>query len=154
MFGKRKKAAVDEEQRFALVVRLRDVSFFGGFSPSELERVADMAEEVEVTPGAVLIEQGRVGQECYVIIDGEASVVVGDEPVATIGPGSMVGEMALVEHRPRNASVIADTPMLLVAFDTKAFKTMLTEMPKVHERVMETLGARLRSNAARPDADG
>jgi CRP-like cAMP-binding protein len=60
----------------------------------------------------------------------------------------MIGEMALIEHRPRNASVIAETPMRLIAFDTKAFKTLLEEMPKAHDRVMEVLAARLKTNTS------
>ena len=88
-----------------------------------------------------------MGQECYVILDGEASVYVSGEHVATSGPGSMVGEMALVEHKPRNATVVADTPMKLIVFDTKAFKQLLEEMPKANDRVMETLAARLHSPA-------
>lgn len=151
MFGNRKKAAADEEERFALVVKLRDVAFFDGFGPSELDRVAELADEVEAAPGAVLIDQGRVGQECYVVLEGEANVLAGEDVIATVGPGSMVGEMALVEHRPRNASVVAESPMRLVVLDAKDFKTLLQEMPKVHDRVMETLGARLRSNAERSD---
>ena len=148
MFGKRKKAAADEEARFALVVKLRDVGFFDGFAPSELDRVAELAEEVEAAPGAVIIDQGRVGTECFVIVEGQANVYVGDEAVASIGPGTMVGEMALVEHRPRSASVVADTPMRLIAFDIKAFKTLLEEMPRVHAAVLEMLAARHKSNAA------
>lgn len=149
MFGKRKKAAEDEQARFALAVRLRDVAFFEGFDPGELERVADLAEEVEALPGAVVIDQGRVGRECFVVLEGQASVFVGDDLVATIGPGTMIGEMALVDHRPRSASVVAETPMRLVAFDTGDFDTLLREMPKVHERVITTLGARLAANRAR-----
>lgn len=151
MFGNRKKAAVDEEQRFALVVRLRDIAFFEGFAPSELDRVAELAEEVEAAPGAVIIDQGRVGTECFVILDGQATVYVGEDAVATIGPGSMVGEMALVEHRPRNASVVAETDMLLVAFDLQAFRTLLEEMPRVHQRVLDTLASRRRTNAERTE---
>ena len=124
MFGNRKKA-VDG------VAKLSGVSFFDGFSPDELQRVAELADDVDAEPGAVLVDQGRVGQECYVILDGEASVYVSGEHVATSGPGSMVGEMALVEHKPRNATVVADTPMKLIVFDTKAFKQLLEEMPKV-----------------------
>lgn len=151
MFGKRKKAAVDEETRFALVVKLRDISFFEGFTPSELDRVAELAEEVEAAPGAVLIDQGRVGTECFVILDGQATVFAGDEPITTIGPGSMVGEMALVEHRPRSASVVAESDMVLVVFDVAAFKVLLGELPRAHERVLATLAARHRSNAERKD---
>lgn len=151
MFGTRKKAAADEEEQFALVVKLRDLPFFEGFSPSQLARVADLAEAVEAVPGAVLIDQGRVGTEVFVILDGQASVYVGDDAVATIGPGSMVGEMALIEHRPRSASVVAQSDMQLVAFDLAAFRTLLEEMPAVHSKVLETLAARHRANAERQD---
>lgn len=137
MFGSRKKS-VDGADKLA------GVAFFDGFTPAELQRVAELAEDVEADAGAVLVDQGRVGLECYVIQEGHASVYVNGEHVATSGPGSMVGEMALVEHKPRNATVVADTPMKLIAFDTRAFKKLLEEMPKAHDRVMETLAARLR----------
>ena len=55
--------------------------------------------------------------------------------------------MALVEHKPRNATVVADTPMKLIVFDTKHFKQLLEEMPKAHDRVMETLAARMRTDS-------
>ena len=149
MFGKRRKAAEDEQARFALAVQLRDVSFFEGFAPGELERVADLAEEVEAPPGTIVIDQGRVGMECFVVLEGQASVFVGADLVATIGPGTMIGEMALVDHRPRSASVVAETRMRLIAFDMGGFSKLLAEMPKVHERVLTTLGARLEANRAR-----
>jgi len=149
MFGNRRKAAEDEQARFALAVQLRDVAFFEGFAPGELDRVADLAEEVEALPGAVIIDQGRVGMECFVVLDGQASVFVGNDLVATVGPGTMIGEGSLVDHGPRSASVVAETPMRLVAFDMGDFETLLKEMPKVHERVITMLGARLEANRAR-----
>ncbi len=145
MFGRRKK--VDEEHLDGLTRTLGGVALFEGFDYHQLHRVAELADEVEAEKGAVIIDQGRVGQECFVILDGEAGVYVAGEHVATLGPGSMVGEMALVEHRPRNASVVAASPMRLVAFDTKAFNTLLTEMPEVQRKVMTMLSARLEQNA-------
>lgn len=145
MFGHRKKAVRAGETDPALAAQLAKVAFFEGFTDDELARVLQLAEEVAAERGAVLIDQGRVGQECYVILEGEAGVHVADEHVATNGPGSMIGEMALIEHRPRNATVIAETDMRLLAFDTRAFKTLLEEMPKAHDRVMEILAARLRT---------
>jgi CRP/FNR family transcriptional regulator, cyclic AMP receptor protein len=139
MFGHRKKA-VDG------AAKLKGVSFFDGFSDDELNRVAELADDVEAEAGALLVDQGRVGLECYVILEGQAGVFTGDEHIATVGPGSMVGEMALVEHRPRNATVVAETPMRLLAFDTAHFKTLLSEMPKAHDRVMELLATRLQAN--------
>jgi CRP/FNR family cyclic AMP-dependent transcriptional regulator len=140
MFGNKKKATDGVE-------KLSGVPFFDGFSPDELQRVADLAHDVDAEPGAVLVEQGRVGQECYVILDGQASVYVGGEHITTSGPGSMVGEMALLEHKPRNATVVADTPMKLIVFDNRHFKQLLEEMPKVNDRVMETLASRLKPSS-------
>jgi CRP-like cAMP-binding protein len=122
--------------------KLRGVSFFEGFSEEDLDRVAELADDVEAEAGAVLVEQGRVGQECFVILDGRASVYVGDDKVDSLGPGSMVGEMALIDHLPRVATVVADEPMTLVAFDTRRFRTLLDEIPKAGERVLQVLAER------------
>ncbi len=115
MFGNRKKAIGGVE-------KLAGVPFFDGFSPEELQRVAELADDVDAETGAVLVEQGRVGQECYVILEGQAGVYVGGEHVTTSGPGSMVGEMALIEHKPRNATVSPRRPMKLIVFDTQALQ--------------------------------
>ncbi|MET0827129.1 MAG: cyclic nucleotide-binding domain-containing protein, partial [Acidimicrobiales bacterium] len=69
--------------------------------------------------------------------------------VAAIGSGSIVGEMALVGHKPRNARVVAETPMRLLAFDTRAFRALLDELPKASQRVMSLLNARAQENATR-----
>ena len=142
MFRNRKKSE-------DAAANLAEVSFFEGFTSDELERVAHLAEDVEVGEGAVLIDQGRTGQECFVIREGEAGIYVSGEHVATLGPGSMVGEMALIDHRPRSATVVAQTPMKLLAFDTKSFRTLLDEMPKAREKVMTLLNARLQANQGR-----
>ena len=122
------------------------LAFFEGFSDAELERVAELAENVEAEAGALLIDQGRVGTECYVIEVGYAGVWVGDEHLVTLGPGSMVGEMALIERTPRSASVVAETPVRLLAFDNRSFQELLHEMPKAEERVKTLLAARLKAN--------
>jgi CRP-like cAMP-binding protein len=142
MFRKRDRATGGAE-------RLRGLAFFAGFGDDELDRVAQLAEEVEAETGARLVDQGRVGQECFVILDGHASVFVGEDYVAGLGPGSMVGEMALVDHRPRVATVVADTPMVLLRFDTKRFRTLLDEMPLARERVTQLLAERLQANRDR-----
>ena len=129
--------------------RLRDVAFFEGFTDQDLARVAGLADEVEAEEGAELTDQGRPGLECFVILDGRASVLVAEEHVATLEKGSMVGEMALIDHRPRSATVIAETPMTLLAFDTKAFSKMLDEMPAARQKVMVLLNDRLRDNRER-----
>jgi CRP-like cAMP-binding protein len=143
MFSRKKAVQQDA------AAQLGDVAFFEGFTAEELTRVAELADEVEAEAGAELMDQGRPGQECYVILEGTAGVYFSGEHVATLEAGSMVGEMALVDHRPRSATVVAETPMRLLGFDTKAFRSLLDEMPKASQRVMSLLNARAQENRDR-----
>ena len=123
---------------------LAGVAFFEGFSSDELGRVLELCEEVEAERGAELTDQGDPGQDCYVIVEGTASVYVGAEHIASLSDGSMVGEMALIDHRPSSATVVADTPMKLLKFNADQFRTLLDEMPKASQMVMAILNSRLR----------
>jgi len=122
---------------------LSKVPFFDGFEAQDLRRVVDLSDEVVVGAGSVVVDQGDPGTDCFVIVQGQASVYVRGEHVACSGPGSMVGEMALVDHRPRSATVVADTDLDLLRFDSNAFRTLLEEMPKASERIMTVLRSRL-----------
>ncbi len=132
----------------AAAERLATAAFFEGFTPKELARVAELVEEVEAEEGAELIDQGRPGLECYVIVEGRAGVYVAGQQIAELGPGQMVGEMALIDNRPRSASVKALTALKVLALDNKRFRTLLDEMPKASQRVMEMLSERLRRDDA------
>jgi CRP-like cAMP-binding protein len=122
---------------------LSNVEFFEGFSADDLRRVGELSDEIELSAGGVLVDQGDPGTQCFVIIEGIASVYVRGEHVASLGGGSMVGEMALVDHRPRSATVVADTDLDLLRFDSVAFAKLLEEMPKASERVMTILRTRM-----------
>jgi CRP/FNR family cyclic AMP-dependent transcriptional regulator len=132
------------EQGADAVAHLQKVGFFEGFTDNELRRVAELAEEVDAESGSELTDQGRPGQTAYVILTGTASIEVGGASINTVGPGDMVGEMALIDHRPRTATVRATTDMRLLAFDATRFRRLLDEMPKAQVRVMEQLVERLR----------
>lgn len=120
------------------------IAFFEGMSASELQRVDDLGMRIEVPEGEVLVDQGDPGTHCFVVLDGVANVYANGDYVATSGQGSTIGEMALVDHRPRTATVVAASAMTLLRFDTRQFKALLEEMPKAHERIMGILSARLR----------
>ena len=122
---------------------LSDVPFFDGFTDADLHRVVELSDEVTVHAGHVVVDQGDPGTHCFVIISGVASVYVRGEHVAALGPGSMVGEMALVDHRPRTATVVGDTDLELLRFDSQAFSTLLEETPRASEQVMKLLRTRL-----------
>ena len=130
---------------------LGSLGFFEGFTDAELDAVSVLGERIEVAAGTEIIDQGRVGDNCYVIVEGTAAVYMRGEFVTSVRSGSMVGEMALVEHRPRNASVSAETDMVLVSFGTSEFRKLLDRSPNANDRVNALLNARLRANEARED---
>ncbi|MDZ7674995.1 MAG: cyclic nucleotide-binding domain-containing protein [Acidimicrobiales bacterium] len=125
-------------------VDLSKLEFFEEFSDKELKQVRALAEEVSVEAGAILIEQGDVGRQAYVICEGQAGVYVGGNRVATVGPGSAVGEMALLDKRPRSATVKALTDLELLSFRTGPFQELLETMPKAATRMMAQLNQKLR----------
>jgi CRP-like cAMP-binding protein len=126
---------------------LANVAFFEGFDHEHLRRVAALSSEVESPAGSVIIDQGDAGVDCFVIVEGSASVYMSDQFIAAVGDGTMIGEMSLVDHRPRNATVVADTDCKLLRFQAKQFRQLLDEMPKASERVMTLLHDRMRREA-------
>jgi len=132
---------------------LSDVALFQGFSSEQVEQVAQLGERVEAAAGAEIADQGRIGSECWVIVEGTARVVMNGEYVTSVGAGSMIGEMALLEHRPRNAAVIAETDMVLVSFDTEGFNAILDANPMAKDRISSLLTARLSDNISRREGE-
>lgn len=125
---------------------LRQVALFAGLSDDELDGVARLAKRREIAAGEVLIDQGRVGDSFYLISEGRALVYIGEQYVTSVGPTSAVGEAALIEHRPRNASVVAESDMVVAEFGVDEFNRMLEWYPTTRLRILELLNARLREN--------
>lgn len=128
---------------------LSTVGVFKGFTKAEVEQVAELGERVEAEPGAVLTDQGRFGDTAYLIVEGTANVYMNGEYVTTVAAETLVGEMALIEHRPRNATVVAESPMVLVGFGIPEFNELLDKNPSAREAVLALLGHRLQENDAR-----
>jgi CRP/FNR family transcriptional regulator, cyclic AMP receptor protein len=134
-----KKGSIDD---------LRHIALFATMSNADLEELAKLGEPVDAEAGALLMDQGDVGLECFLVLEGEAGITHNGEHLATIGSGSVVGEMALVGHRPRNASVIALTPMRLLSFNIVAFKRLLEDMPQARDFIYQLLEDRAAENRA------
>ena len=128
---------------------MRRLALFANVHEHDVARIAAIGEQVDAESGAILMDQGDVGTECFFVIDGHAEVLSGGQHIAAIGPGSIVGEMALVGHKPRNASVVAETPMRLLSFNIVAFKKLLEEMPGARDVIMKLLEARAAENRER-----
>ena len=128
---------------------LQRLPIFANVHERDVLRVAEIGEPCDAETGAVLMDQGDVGTECFFVIDGSAAVYSGGQHIAAITAGSIVGEMALVGHKPRNASVVAETPMQLLAFNIAQFKKLLDEMPGTRDVVLKVLEARAEENRNR-----
>ena len=131
------QATIDDLRHIALVTQMTE---------ADLARFAALGEPVDAEAGAILIDQGDVGIECFLVVEGEAGVFAAGNHVATIGKGSVVGEMALIGHKPRNATVTATTPMRLLAFNISSFKKLLEEMPVAQKYIYDLLEQRAREN--------
>ena len=124
--------------------RLATVELFEGLSKAELARVAELVEEVDAEAGAVLMEQGKPGTEAYIVVEGEAAFEMAGERKGSIGPGEPIGEMALIDNRPRVGTVRATSAMKLLALDASQFRKLLDEMPKANRAIMSKITDRLR----------
>ena len=90
---------------------LKRVPLFEHCSKKDLQRIAQIADELDLREGKVLITEGERGREFFVIVEGEVEVRRKGRKVATLGAGSFVGEMALLSKVPRTATVTALTPI-------------------------------------------
>ena len=123
---------------------LADLPLFSGCNRRELQTVGTLADEVRLREGVVLTTQGEPGNECFVLLDGGAEVKIGRRVVAHIGPGEIVGEMALLESEPRTATVVTTEQTRVLVMTRPTFTAVLEKCPNVAKRVMRTLAHRLR----------
>ena len=94
----------------AKVQLLRNVRLFSACSDRELAKIAALADQIEVDKGAVLTVEGRPGGEAFVIASGSATAKLRGKKLATLSEGNFFGEMSLLDHGPRSATITADTP--------------------------------------------
>ena len=129
----------------ARVDKLGSVSLFSSCTHSELRELAGITTEMEAPAGTVFCREGATGNDCFVVVDGEAAVTIAGELVCTISPGGFFGEMALLDGGPRVATVTATTDMRVLVMSRQEFGSLLTRVPSVSRRMLAAVGARLRA---------
>lgn len=123
---------------------LAKVPLFSALSKRDLQKVARASDEIAFPAGKVLMEQGKVGREAFVIVSGEAVAKRNGRKVATFGPGDAVGEMALLDHGERTATVEAATDLEVLVLGAREFAGVIDEVPAIASKVMKALAARIR----------
>jgi CRP-like cAMP-binding protein len=126
---------------------LKGVPLFAGCSKAELQRVASLADELDLADGATLIREGERGREFIVVVDGTVRVTRKGKKIRDLGAGDFIGEIALVSDVPRTATVTATSPVRLLVVTDRAFRGLIEQTPSIATKVLQSLGERLHADA-------
>lgn len=128
----------------AKISMLKAAPLFADLNRRQLQEVAKLIDEVHVEPGKVLMKEGELGRELLIVLTGRASVTREGRQLGEIGPGDAVGEMALIDHGPRTATVVATEPMELLTVSGRMFDHMKEVVPGLTDSLLRTAVRRLR----------
>jgi len=136
---------------------LRNIPLFAKLEPAKLKLLAFTSERLSFSPGQPLFNQGDAGDAAYVIIDGEAEVLIdtpgGKTRVAVLSRNAIVGEIAILCDVPRTATVVARSPLTVLRIAKDTFFRLVTEFPQMAVEIMRELALRLeRTNTQLRDA--
>ena len=129
--------------------RLAKVPLFANLDKKHLQHISSLVTQIDVKQGKTLTREGEHGNEFIIILEGEAEVKVGDEVVATRGPGDYFGEIALISNQPRTATVTATTPMKIEVIGRREFQTMLHDNPGIATELLGIAADRIAENDER-----
>lgn len=140
--------------RAQTIAVLQNVPLFNGLSRRQLTEVAKVAYEDDYAPGDVIVKEGDVGQKLVVLTAGTADVIRKTHTLATLRTGDVIGEIALIDGRPRTAAVVATSPARGVVVYATAFRKLLDTVPALSRNIMLALATRLREVDEHADTHG
>jgi CRP-like cAMP-binding protein len=130
---------------------MRAVPLFAGLLPSEVDRIALVISPRQIEEGQVVCTEGEPGHELYFVADGELAVERSGHTVAKLHTGDHFGELALLDRRPRSATVRALSGARLYVLNEQSFAALLNEVPALAQKLLAALAARLREADGRGD---
>lgn len=128
---------------------LRNVSLFSGLDDRELDSLADEFNERRFNAGDSVALEGEGGLMFFVVESGEAAVEVGGQQVGTLGPGDSFGEIALIDRRPRTATVKAASDLRTYGLPVFVFRPFVEARPAVAWKLLEAMADRLEAAESR-----
>ncbi len=114
----------------------------GAYSDDEMQQLDRFGTTLNLEAGTTLATEGHTGREVFLIVSGEADVLRDDVVIATVGPGTVVGESAVLTNEPRNATLIATNDVQVVVFSRRDFNSLLAASPQLELRMQELADAR------------
>jgi CRP-like cAMP-binding protein len=126
------------------VALLKGVPLFAGMSHRDLRKLAAQAEDVRYAAHRTIVSRGSRGDSFFVIAEGTATVRRGTRKIGSLGPGDFFGEMALLDGRPRSATVVADTRLHAIRLTRAGFNRALEANPSMARAMLAELAGRVR----------
>ena len=123
--------------------RLARIPLFEGLSKKQLSQVSRLMTPLDLKAGKVLARQGEIGREFLILLEGHVEVARDGKVIAVRGPGDFIGEIALLDNRPRTATVTARTDVVVEVLNRGEFASLLAEAPELSAQVMATMARRL-----------
>jgi len=125
---------------------LKKVPLFAHCSPTSLESAAANTDEVDVVAGRMLIRQGEPSDTFYVLLDGEADVVIGGESRRKLGPGDFFGEISMLDRGPATATVTTTRPSRMMVMSHMQFRDAIKGNQDLLIQVLASVAERLRAD--------
>ena len=126
------------------LAQLRALPLFADLDDDALRRVSELAVELDIPAGQVLVHAGDPGSGLFVILSGTAAIEARGEPLIEVGPGEFVGELALlVPEATRSARVRANTDVRCLAIFAEDFRELLADEPRIALAMLPVVAERL-----------
>lgn len=133
-----------QDEASEVLDRIEHIEMLHSLSPSEMQAIIPLLKPLRVEPDTILCQEGAPGSSMFLIVEGEADILKGNQLMAQLGAGEMFGEMALLTGEERSATVIARTPMELYELEKNDFDAMLSHAPQMASGLSRILARRLR----------
>jgi CRP/FNR family cyclic AMP-dependent transcriptional regulator len=127
--------------------RLREFSAFDKFKDDELERLVRSAHSFTTSSPRPLIHEDTPSDSCYILLSGEAGVYAGQDRVAVVGPGELIGESAIRRGKLRSATVTTIGAAEVLRIERDDLASMLDEIPALRETIDATVARHLPKDA-------
>ncbi|MEX2278603.1 MAG: cyclic nucleotide-binding domain-containing protein [Acidimicrobiia bacterium] len=129
------------------LARLKSSPTFAQLGNRRLKALAPFTDDIEVPAGTVLMEQDSRPHELEVIVEGSADILVGGKKVGEVGPGAVLGEMALLNRSTRSATVVTTSASKLIVISARAFEGLMEKYPEIAKDLKAMAAARAGENA-------
>lgn len=124
---------------------LEKCSLWSGLDRQDLKAIMKASKQQEFQNGETIVKKGDEGAGLYLVLEGAVEVRSNGKTLAKLGPGHFFGEMSVIDTQPRSADVIAVEPSRALVLSGWAFKSLVSERPRIAVKMLQEFARRLRN---------